>query len=139
MNAVNANLRFFWLPLLVLALLVGCGRSPTEVLHGIEDAARAGDDARFASFFTEDSAPFARALLSVYRTQAPGGGALSKPLDILTASVVVSERVDGARAFLTVRTGEATTATSSLVFVKDGNGDWKMDIHQTEKANSGRE
>ena len=139
MNAVNATFRSRWLPFLALALLAACGRSPTDVLHAIDDAARAGDDARFASFFTEDSAPFARALLSVYRTQAPGGAQPSKPLDVLTASIVVSERVDGARAFLTVKTGEATTTTSTLVFVKDGNGDWKLDIHQTEKANSGRE
>jgi hypothetical protein len=124
--------------LAALALCAGCAGSPTAVLKQIEEAARAGDDAAFASHFTDESAPFARALLSVYRTQAPAGAPPSRPLAILATSTVEGERVEGDRAFLTVKTGEAAPTASTLVFVRE-SGKWKLDVMQTEKANAGRE
>lgn len=121
----------------IFFLTIGCSKSPSDVLALIEEAARAGDAEAFASHFTEDSAPFARALLSVYRTQAPAGAPPSKPLSILTTSIVVDERIEGDIAYLKVKTGQAATNTDILVFVRE-NGEWKLDVMKTEKENAGR-
>ena len=122
-----------------LLLAAACGKSPTAVFEKIEEAAKAGDADRFASFFTEESAPFARALLSVYRTQSPRaveGGTGSKPLDVLSISTVVKERVEDKLAYVTVKTGQSV---NDLVFVADAKGEWKLDVQRTEKLNAGKD
>lgn len=123
---------------LAAAVLMGalaCGRSPTATLEAMQEAAREGDAEKFASFFTEDSAPFARALLAVYRTQSVAGGEPSRPLKLLAESVVVDEKVEGDRAILSVRTGRDSERPSLLVF-REVDGAWKLDIEQTERRNA---
>ena len=50
---------------------VGCGDSPADVLATLESAAAEGNAERFAAQFTQDSKPFAEALLSLYQTRYP--------------------------------------------------------------------
>ena len=102
----------------------------------MQEAAREGDTERFASYFTEDSQPFAKALMAVYRTQAVAGGDASKALQVLADSTVVEERVENQRALLTVTTGKDVESRSVLVFRKDDkDGQWKLDIEETEHRN----
>lgn len=116
--------------LLPLVLLAACGKTPRSAFERLEKAAREGDAKAFAAGFTEESEPFARALLAVYRTQAAAGGPATKPLEMLASATVVDETFESDRiAYLTVKTGEAK---SILVFVRDGKGDWKLDIQLTE-------
>jgi hypothetical protein len=121
-------------PVAVLAAvlaLAACGKSPTRVFQAVEEAAKAGDDAGFASHFTAQSEPFARALLSVYRTQSAAGGPPSKPLETLATATVEEERLEGGWALLTVRTG----SERSVVAFKQEGGEWKLDVDETDARN----
>lgn len=120
---------------IVAVALWGCASSPTEVFEALEEAAREGNAAEFGSHFTEESRPFAEALMSLYSTHSPAQGPLSRPLEILARSDVRSETIDGRRAELVVESGNG--ASSKLVFEQEDDG-WKLDILQTEKRNAER-
>lgn len=113
--------------------LAACAPSPTEVFEGLERTAREGKAAAFAAHFTEESRPFAEALMSLYVTHSTARGPLSRPLEVLARSEVISERIEGRRAFLEVRTPDG--AAHSLIFEQE-EGDWKLDIGETEKRNA---
>ena len=118
---------------MALCAAAGCHASPSTVFEKMEEAARGGKSKEFASYFTEDSRPFAEALLSLHRSQAPAVGSLSRPLELLTRATVKDEKVEDAVAKLTVKTA---TGEGTLVFVKDDHGDWKLDVQQTERQNA---
>lgn len=122
--------------LLAILLLSACAASPRGALEKMQDAARAGKVDEFASYFSEESRPFALALMSLYATQGSLGVQPSKPLDLLTKCEVVDEKiVSGDQAEVTVKTGERT---SILVFVLEKTG-WKLDVHLTDRKNAGKD
>jgi hypothetical protein len=129
--------RSFRIPVLLAVLcLAACSASPRGALEKMQEAARAGKAQDFASHFSEESRPFALALMSLYATQGSLGSQPSKPLDLLTRCEVVDETiVSPERADVTVKSGERT---SVLVFVLEGS-EWKLDVHQTDRRNADRE
>ncbi len=117
--------------------LVACGKSPTRVYEAMEEAAREGKAAEFASYFTEESRPFAEALISLYATEGAAEGPAPTSLVLLSRSTVESESIEGEQAFLTVRApSEQGGRLHTLVFRKQ-DGDWKLDIAATERKNAG--
>ncbi len=126
-----------WPRLFITALLfvgLGCAASPSDVFEKIETAAKEGKVEEFASHFSEDSKPFAAALLSLYVSNATATGPLSLPLDLLTRSTVDEERIEGQRAFVAVKS--PSSGRRNIVFIQDEKGAWKLDIMQTEKLNA---
>jgi hypothetical protein len=111
-----------------------CSESPEDVLRGIEQAAQEQDMEAFASRFTEDSQPYARALLGLYRSQAPLGTSGTRPLELLAKSRVLEERTDGDRAELVV---ESSGRRQTLIFARE-SGTWRFDVEQTDRANADR-
>lgn len=116
---------------------IACAKSPTRVYEAMEEAAREGNAKEFASHFTEESRPFAEALISLYATEAPAEGPAPSSLALLARSTVESERIEGERAYLSVRAPtEQGGRVHALVFKKQ-DGAWKLDIAETEKHNRG--
>ncbi|NOZ00963.1 MAG: hypothetical protein GXP54_03630 [Deltaproteobacteria bacterium] len=126
-----------WAPIWIAVIFValGCAQSPTEVFEDLEQSASRGNAAEFAAHFTAESRPFAEALMSLYSTHASARGPLSKPLEILAASTVKEESIKGPRAFVTV---ESPNGTQSTLVFKMEDGEWKLDIGDTEKRNRDR-
>jgi hypothetical protein len=116
--------------LLALLALAACGKSPTKVFQRLQEAARAGDDEVFASYFSADSKPFAQALLALYDSSYPKEGPAPRPLAQLTLADVQSESVDGDKAEVVVAAKGGPPVT--LVFVKEGDG-WKLDVRLTDR------
>jgi len=123
----------------LLLAAAACSKSPTRVFEAMEEAARNGDAAEFASHFTSDSRPFAEALLVLYAAQSPAEGPLPPALTLLTRSQVVSEEIHGERADLTVQPGSDPNAPLRVLVFKREDGKWKLDIRETEAKNAGRE
>jgi len=119
--------------LAAICVLTGCSPSPTEVFEELEESVREGLAKEFASHFTEESRPFAEALMSLYKTRASAREPLTGPLAMLAASDVLGERIEGKRAFLEVE--EPNGARHTIVFELE-QGDWKLDIQETEKNNA---
>jgi hypothetical protein len=115
----------------VLCAGFGCSKSPSKVFSEMEESAREGDVDKFGSYFTEDSRPFASALLALYKMQ---GGAEGSALDLLVKSEVVSEEIDNDRELATIKAKTAGQRMFTVVFKKEG-GKWKVDLRETEKAN----
>lgn len=114
-----------------------CGKSPSRVLGAMEEAAREGNAAEFASHFTEESRPFAEALISLYATEGAAEGPAPSALALLSRATVESEEIEGQRAYLTVRApSEQGGQWHTLVFTKQ-DGAWKLDVAETERRNSG--
>jgi len=137
MNLLNVRHigRLFLSAICLAGLLqTGCASSPSSVFEKIETAAKAGKAEEFASYFSEDSRPFAAALMSLYVSNASATGPVSKPLDLLTRSTVEEERIEGQRAFVMVKTSTGTK--HNIVFIQNEKGAWKLDIAQTEKLNA---
>lgn len=130
---VPARWRCPLVSLVLATVLMACAPSPSEVFEGLEKTAREGKAAAFAAHFTEESRPFAEALMSLYVTHSSARGPLSRPLEVLARSEVVGERIEGRRAFLEVRTPDG--AGHTLIFELE-EGDWKLDIGETEKRNA---
>lgn len=126
------TLRLHYGALLLVALL-GCSRSPKEVFLKMEEAARKGNVKEFGSYFTEESRPFAEALLALYKSQSPAEGPVPDALSLLSASTVVSEEVQDHVAYVDVRTSP-DSPVRILVFTKE-EGRWKLDLRATEKKN----
>ncbi len=122
--------------LVALTAVLGCAKSPTRVFEAMEEAAREGQAAEFASHFTEESRPFAEALISLYATSAPAEGPVPPALALLSRSTVESEEVVGDdRALLTVRApADQGGQRHVLVFRKQG-GAWRLDVAETERQN----
>ena len=133
-NARGINRLYLPAVSLIGLLLTGCASSPSAVFEKIEAAAKAGKAEEFASYFSEDSRPFAAALLSLYVSNASATGPVSKPLDLLTRSTVEEERIEGQRAFVMVKTPTGTKR--NIVFIQDEKNAWKLDVAQTEKLNA---
>jgi len=122
--------------LLASVLLLGtvsCGDSPEEVFERMQKAAREGNAEVFAKCFNEESEPFARALVSLQRTQASAAGPLSQPLEKIAKSTIESVKTEGELAYLTARNGQSSDV---LVFKKEKAG-WRLDIQLTERRNAG--
>lgn len=118
---------------------VGCAKSPSRVYEAMEEAAREGNAAEFASHFTEESRPFAEALISLYATEGAAEGPVPSSLALLARSTVESERIESDRAFVSIRApAEQGGQLHTLVFRKQ-EGAWKLDIADTERENAGRD
>jgi|GEM_PF-582093 len=116
----------------VLFVVCACSKSPSKVFLEMEESARKGEVDRFGSYFTEDSRPFASALLALYKMH---GGSQGSALDLLVKSEVLSEEVDNDRELATVKAKTAGQRIFTVVFKKEG-GKWKVDLRETEKANA---
>lgn len=114
----------------LVATVVACAKPPSKVFLSLQDAARKGEAETFASHFTSDSQPFARALLALYASQYPAGGPAPRPLEQLTLSDVQSETIEGDKAEVVVAAKGGQPAT--LVFVKE-KGAWKLDVRLTDR------
>jgi len=103
-----------------------CSDSPREVFENMLAAAQKGDEEKFLDGFTGDSRPIVKSLL-----QLSSGARVSRrnPLQILTASEVTDEVIEGDRAYLTVKDNRGKTR---LLMKRDG-GKWKFDIFELEK------
>lgn len=123
--------------LVTLTAVLGCAKSPTRVFEAMEEAAREGKAAEFASHFTEESRPFAEALISLFATSAPAEGPAPPALALLSRSTIESEEIVGDdRALLTVRApSDQGGRQHVLVFLKR-EGAWKLDVVQTERQNT---
>lgn len=127
---------------MVLGLLgscIACGKSPTRVYEAMEEAAREGNAPEFASHFTPESRPFAEALLSLYATESPAEGPASSSLALLARSTVESERIEGEKAYLSVRAPTEEGGQLHTLVFKKVDGAWKLDITLTERENAGRD
>lgn len=116
--------------LVVAASLSACGKSPTKVFDALQEAARKGDAEAFATGFSAESQPFARALLALYDSQYPAGSPSPRPLEQLTLSEAQSETIEGDKAKVVVAAKGGTPVT--LIFVREG-GAWKLDVRLTDK------
>lgn len=106
----------------------------------MEKAAREGNASEFASHFTEESRPFAEALLSLYATQGTAeGGNTPSPLALLAHSSVESEQIEGEKAYLTVRAPTEQGGQIHVLVFKKTDGAWKLDIALTEEKNANHE
>ena len=118
--------------LLIVSLSIGgCGDRPSDVFDRLQEAAKRGKVEEFGSYFTEESRPFAEALLLLYKTQHNPEIGIPQPLEVLALAKVKSEKVQNQRGVVTV---EAAGRTYRLVFRKEG--DWKLDLKLTERENS---
>ncbi len=115
---------------LVVTALSACAKAPSKVFLDLQDAARKGDAEAFAANFSEDSQPFARALLALYDSQYPAGGPAPRPLDQLTLMEVQKETIDGDKAELEVKAQGGAPVV--LVFVKE-KGHWRLDVDRTDR------
>lgn len=123
----------FFVPLTIAA--IACGKSPTRVYEAMEEAAREGNAAEFASHFTQESRPFAEALISLYATETTAEGPTPTPLALLSRSTVEAEEIEGDRAFLRIRApSEQGSGSYTLVFKRE-EGAWKLDLRETERTN----
>ena len=111
--------------------LSGCGDKPSDVFERLQQAAKKGNVEEFGSYFTEESRPFAEALLLLYKTQHNPETGIPEPLKVLALAKVKGEEVQNQRGILTV---EASGRTYKLVFRKEG--EWKLDLKLTERENS---
>jgi hypothetical protein len=118
---------------LLLLGVASCGDSPEKVFERMQKAAREGNAEVFAKCFNEESEPFARALISLQRTQASAAGPLSRPLEMIAKSTIETVKTEGELAYLTVRGGQERDV---LVFKKEKAG-WRLDIQLTERRNAG--
>ncbi len=116
-----------------------CTKSPAGVYEAMEEAAREGHAAEFASHFTEESRPFAEALISLYATEAPAEGPAPSSLALLARGTVESERIEGERAFVSVRTSSEGGGPSYTLVFRKQEGAWKLDIADTERENAGKD
>lgn len=125
---VGVLLAAFW--------LVGCADSPAKVLERLESAAVDGDAARFAAQFTQESRPFAEALLSLYQSRyALDARREFTPLRMLGRSDVIDQADRGGTVALRVKlrnTGEQAV----LVFRRE-DGAWRLDLMATDRENRG--
>ena len=117
----------------LLVLLSSCALTPSGALEQMEKAAREGKAEAFASHFTEESRPFAQALMSLYTSSTPASGPATTPLKYLTDVTVVDTTLQGQSAILKVKPKDG--AEARLYFLLEG-GEWKLDIRQTENLNA---
>ena len=111
-------------------LLAGCAGSPADVLKKMEEAAAAGDARTFADCFTRESRPFAEALVMLQKSRGGERDGRKSPIELLSGSKVLSERIDGDRAVVTI---SAAGTRSDLVFTRE-NGSWKLNVSETESG-----
>ena len=115
---------------------VGCGDSPADVLATLESAAAEGNAERFAAQFTQDSRPFAEALLSLYQTRYPLDSRKEfTPLRMLGRSDVLDEVDRGGTVALRVKL-RSSGEQAVLVFRRE-DGAWRLDLLATDRENRG--
>lgn len=112
-------------------LWTSCKDSPSDVFEKLQDAAKKGHVEEFGSYFTDESRPFAEALLYLYKAQSNPDLGLPEPLKVLALARVDSERIEGQKGVVVVESGGRKY---SLVFKKDGK--WRLDLKLTELENA---
>lgn len=118
--------------IILLFLLSSCSPSPTKVFEKMEKAAIEGKIEEFRSYFTEDSAPFAEALLRLHKNSLDK----SESTIIFTRSKVLNEIKEDKRTILEVETNPQGEDPKKykVAFVKQ-NGKWRIDLLETDKIN----
>ncbi len=101
----------------------------------MEEAAREGNAAEFASYFLKDSRPFAEALIALYATEGPAEGPAPTSLALLSRGTVESEVIEGDVAYLSVRAATEEGAQAYTLVFKKEEGDWRLDLKATEAKN----
>lgn len=122
--------------LLLGAQAAGCADSPADVLAALESAAAEGNAQDFAARFTNDSRPFAEALLSLYQTRYPLDSRRQfTPLRMLGQSEVLDEVDRGGTVALRVKL--KSTGEQAVMVFRNEDGAWRLDLLATDRENRG--
>lgn len=113
---------------ITMAVSTGCQQKPSDVLKTIEKTAAAGDAEGFASCFTKESRPYAEALILLQKGRYNAQDDRKSPIEMISTSNVVSEKIEGDTATVKISTADGTT---DIVFLREG-GAWKLNVAETE-------
>ena len=116
----------------IIALFLGCSRSPAQVYKAMEEAAQKGNYREFVSYFDSKSRPFVQALLELQKSAYPAGTPPKGPLALLTTcDVIGEEKAESGNRYLEL---DCENGTRYLGFVKE-DGKWRVDIALTQRLN----
>ena len=113
----------------LLALIVmslSCGKSPSDVYTNMVAAAKEQNIKQFSSYFTEDSQPVVKGIISL----ANNYGIVSKnPLKYLGTGEAKHESISDKYAVVEV---QHKHQTRKILFIQDKEGEWKIDPFKLE-------